>query len=187
MKVERRLVLTGLLGLGLGLWPACRLDARGKRTAGAGWLARLPKNRQDALTAALEALLPGALAAGAVIFIDHWLSQPPLDALQHQFDLGGVLLDKTAQRKFRAVFASCSRQQQDEVLREFQAGTVHPKFDSKKFLERMITLAVESYLGDPKYGGNRELVGWKSIDWVPCWWSPKHVGHLVVRRSDLPH
>ncbi len=187
MELERRTVLAGLAGLGLGVWPSCRLADREAPAARTGWLGRLPADRQAALSAAIERLLPGAVASGALIFIDYWLRRPPLDALQHQMDLGGLFLDRVAQRRFRRRFSALDGAEQDEVLAEFRAGTVHDKFDGRKFLERLLTLVLESFLGDPRYGGNRGEIGWRFIGWQACWWSPKHVGQLIRRRADLPY
>lgn len=188
MGLSRREVLVGLAGVtGTQLLGSCILNESKRSSETMGWLKQLPPDRRRALSAAVERILPGSVAAGALAFIDYWLRRPPMNTFQHQFNIGGVLLNRTARQYCRTPFAGCSAEQQDAVLAQFQRGTVSPRFNSKSFFERLATLTLESYLGDPKYGGNKERAGWKSIDWDPCWWSPKKVGQLVVGSAKLPY
>jgi gluconate 2-dehydrogenase gamma chain len=43
------------------------------------------------------------------------------------------------------------------------------------FFQRLVTLTLEGYLSDPKYGGNRDWIGWQFIGRTPCWWAPKRL------------
>jgi hypothetical protein len=188
MPISRRHVIQGLVGVSaVFAWPVCRLEDRHDRRRQSGWLAKLPVGRLSALKAAVERILPGSIAAGALVFIDYWLQQPTIKNLQHTFDLGAMFLNRVARSRYRKAFADCTGVEQDDVLRAFSRGEVHPKFDSKKYWELLVTFTLESYLGDPIYGGNRERVGWQLIGWQPCWWSPKRVGHLVARDPRLPY
>lgn len=187
MELDRRAFVEGLVGAGVlaTAWPACRTEEKdGSRK---GFLAGLPPDALDSLTAAVERILPGATAAGAMIFIDYWLQQRTISNLQNVFLKGGLVLNSAARSRFRKKFDQCSGDQQDEVLKAMSAGAAHPKFDSKGFLERLITFTLEGFLGEPKYGGNKDKVGWEYIGWDPCWWSPKKVGHLVERDERLPY
>jgi hypothetical protein len=186
MQLDRRTVLEGLVGVtALAMWPACRTDEKNAKRE--GFLAGLPPDALNALTAAVECVLPGSTAVGAMIFIDYWLQQRTISNLQNVFLKGGLVLNMAARKRYQKVFAACSGEEQDEVLKAMSAGTAHPSFDSKGFLERLITFTLEGFLGHPKYGGNQGKAGWDYIGWDPCWWSPKKVGHLVERDERLPY
>lgn len=188
MELDRRAVLEAMVGAGVlaATWPACRSNERDKKNQ-EGFFATLPSDVLDALTAAVEHVLPGAVAAGAMVFLDYWLQQRPISNLQPLFKNGGLVLNIAARSRFRKKFDQCSDEERDEVLKAFASGTAHPKLDSKRFLEQLTIFTLESFLGDPKYGGNKNTVGWKFINWEACWWSPKKVGLLVEPDERLPY
>ncbi len=199
LELHRRTLLKGLAGVAcVGLWPACRLKDR--KPTSPGWLARLPPDRVAALGAATEAILPGARAAGALLFIDYWMQQEMVENMAHMLDIGAIMLNRVAQVEHQAVFAECSIEQQAHVLGIFQKNAVDEtlakvrrgpakasRFDARGFFERLVTLTLESYLGEPKYGGNKDKVGWHFIGWKHCWWSPKHIGTLIDADPRLPY
>jgi hypothetical protein len=185
MELNRRAFVTGLVGVTCaGLAWACRRTSRSVSREKT-FVGRLPSDRRDALGAMVNCVLPGATDAGALDYIDYWFTRPPLDSFQHQFDLACVLVNRAAGKRHGKAFSRCAAPEQDAILRELRLGTLHPKFDGKSFFERLITITIESFLGDPKYGGNRDRVGWRFIGWEPCWWSPKRVHTLLAGDARL--
>ena len=74
------------------------------------------------------------------------------------------------------------------MLKEFEIGGIKGKhFDSRDWFKRLVTLTLESFLGDPKYGGNQNEVGWRFIGWHACWYSPKRIDQLTPKRGTLPY
>ena len=98
---------------------------------------------------------PGAREAGVVYFVDQSLNgyardQAPLftDGLK---SLGEAVAKKHGSA---ATFASLTAEQQDAMLREIEKT---PFFGAIRFA----TLA--GFLSLPKYGGNKDYIGWKFI------------------------
>lgn len=98
---------------------------------------------------------PGAREAGVVYFIDHSLTgfakeQAPL------FAEGLKTLSEAVAKKHgsAATFASLTPEQQDAMLRDIEKT---PFFGAIRFA----TLA--GFLSLPKYGGNKDYIGWKFI------------------------
>ena len=53
------------------------------------------------------------------------------------------------------------------------------RFEGQVFVRQMMILTLEGFLADPRYGGNRDRVGWRFIG-IPdglrsCWWNPEGV------------
>ena len=141
-----------------------------------------------ALAAAVDRVLPGAVLAGALSYIDYCVTHPPFEFAAKEFDTAALLLDRTAQQRYKKTFAGLAPSEQDLVLKEFQLGNVKGKhFNGKDWLKRLVTLTVESFLGDPKYGGNQGEVGWRFIGWHSCWYAPNRLDELVPRPGALPY
>jgi gluconate 2-dehydrogenase gamma chain len=98
---------------------------------------------------------PGAREAGVVYFIDRSLTtfskdQAPL------FDAGLQALGKAAKSAHGAdaVFAKLTAEQQDELLR---------KMEKTDFFGAMRFATIAGFLSLPKYGGNKDYLGWAYI------------------------
>ena len=98
---------------------------------------------------------PGAHEAGVVYFIDRTLitfakDQVPL------FDTGLQSLGKTVKSKYGAdaTFAALTAEQQDGLLK---------KIEKTDFFGAIRFATVAGYLSLPKYGGNKDYVGWTYI------------------------
>lgn len=131
---------------------------------------------------------PGALEAGAAIFIDRQMLTPYGDA-QRWYMQGpwaeGIAeqgyqsryapaqlyraaikaIDAYCRSKFGGkAFAKLSSEQQDEVLTGLEKGKIKlDQVDAKAFFEVLSQNTVEGFFSDPIYGGNRGMVGWKLI------------------------
>ena len=99
---------------------------------------------------------PGAAEAGVVYFIDRALGT--FDAGRREEYQKGMA---AVQDKRRALFpdstnvASLPPAKQIELIRAIEAT---------EFFELLRTHTLMGFLGNPSYGGNRDKVGWKYID-----------------------
>lgn len=178
MRLGRRQMLVSLLWLPAArLLPGCK-SGLAKQSAPASSPAFEP-DRRRALCAAVERILPGAQDAGVPEYMDYWLARQPFSVAPDWrpiLNVGAVHLDRVARAEHRRAFCDCKPDQQDALLTRFQKGEVRAKrFDSGVFFQRLVTLTLEGFLSDPKYGGNRNEVGWRFIGRTPCWWAPKRL------------
>ncbi len=175
--ITRRQMMVGLLGLGAGAGLPVKLAAR-VRASGSPFEA----DRRRALSAAAERVLPGAVEAGVPEYIDYWMAREPFSHLvEPLLRIGAVHLDRIAGQEHSRAFADCKPGQQDAILKRFQAGELKlKKFDGRQFFEHLVRFTLEGFLGDPKYGGNRDLVGWKFIGRSECWWQPRNLDLILM-------
>ena len=98
---------------------------------------------------------PGAKEAGVVYFIDRMLGAAAKDQVP-LFDGGLVALSTHVTKTFpgKTNFASLTAEQQDATLRSMENT---PFFGAIRFA------TIAGFLSLPKYGGNRDFVGWKFI------------------------
>jgi gluconate 2-dehydrogenase gamma chain len=98
---------------------------------------------------------PGAREAGVIYFIDRALATfAAADAEAYRSGLTAV--QKTRMELFpnSAAIASLSNHQQITLM-----GAI----ETTSFFDLLRTHTVLGFLGDPRYGGNREKVGWRAI------------------------
>ena len=100
-----------------------------------------------------DELGPGAVEAGAQIYIDRVLAGPNANE-KAAFVQGLQAMDTSARRTHGAALADLSATQRDEVL----AAMV-----SDPFFLRAWRLTLEGMFGDPYYGGNKNFAGWDLI------------------------
>jgi len=184
--MTRRQMVLGMLGLGaVPALPRSLLAAAGKKRGGSPF----EPDRRAALAAAAERILPGAGAAGIPDFIDYWMSRYPYtEYMQKLFKVAAIHLDRIARRDHGRVFSACKPEQQDAILKRFQQGEIKAKnFPGKLFFEHMVRFVLEGFLGDPRYGGNRGLVGWKFMGRKECWWQPRHLALTIDPGQGLPY
>lgn len=98
---------------------------------------------------------PGAHEAGVVYFIDHSIpiyakEQVPL------FDKGLTDLKKAVQDKHGAgtSFAKLTAEQQDAMLKSME---------KQDFFQAMRFATIAGFLSLPKYGGNKDYIGWAAV------------------------
>lgn len=173
--MERRRFLAALGGGATALWLGDHLIAVDDAAAHAGAHAQSPQPRRFEFFTAAEARTaeavagrifpsddgtPGAREAGAVYFMDRVLARHLPAARQSDVRDGlAVLARDVATRHPEARdFAALTSEQQDVLLREREKTGL---FDAM----RSLTLA--GVLSSPKYGGNRNYVGWKLVGHDP--------------------
>ena len=182
MKYTRREILTGLAGMGGASLVVPRI-VRGQLPAPDEKRPFGPEQRQT-LAAAVDRLLPGAVEAGVPDYMDGWLVERSFRLVRNYLSHGARHLDEVARKRCGRPFAGCTGEQQDEILKAFSAGDFKAgRFDGSVFFRQLMELTLEGYLSDPRYGGNRDRVGWRTIG-IPdglrsCWWNPHGVGMIL--------
>ena len=109
-----------------------------------------------------DELGPGAVAAGAQVYIDRVLAGP--NAAEKTTFLEGLqAVDAYAQRTHGAPLADLSAEKRDEVLKAIDDGTAQNLPQGRGFFNRARRLTLEGMFGDPYYGGNKNFAGWDLI------------------------
>jgi gluconate 2-dehydrogenase gamma chain len=131
----------------------------------------LSPRQREALAAATERILPsgktpGAREANAIELIDRELRRPAFRELRSSMVAGVVALDRVSGRTGGKRFVELAPAEQDQVLAQVQTGSQR----GADFVDALVILTLEGFLGDPKYGGNRGGVGWEWAGYSPLHW-----------------
>jgi len=86
-------------------------------------------------------------------------------APQEIYRRGLEAVDAYAQNLFQKDFVELSTDQQDQILTDMEAdkATGFEGPSGKAFFTQLRNDTIEGMFGDPMYGGNRDLAGWKLI------------------------
>jgi gluconate 2-dehydrogenase gamma chain len=183
---SRRLFLKqGAFGLGgavlLNLVPealhAARRAADAAAAAGEKFVVFSPEEAADVKAFAAQIFptddTPGANEANVAYFIDHILDkyEPEnrddfRECIQHLNDMTSQIvpgtkhfarLDHDQQVKVLDNFQTFARKRRADLMGSFFGGVSNP-------FETMRTYVIAGFLSDPDNGGNKDMVGWKLID-----------------------
>jgi len=108
---------------------------------------------------------PGALAAGALTYVDRALAGADHD-LQGVYRRGIRHLNDAAQDRHGVAFAGCLPGQQDAMIESLERGTL---FGPDEVLTASALFAalrahtIEGMFSDPVHGGNRDFAGWRLL------------------------
>lgn len=161
-----------------------------------GGLAFFNQHEFDTAGALADRLIPadelsiGGKDAGCAVFIDRQLAgdygkgatlyrlgrfvkgtfeqgtQSPLTPSE-RWRKGLVVLDEYCQARFSNSFVQLNGDQQDEILRNFEANEINVSAEfhngAKEIFEQILANVREGFLADPIYGGNKGMVSWKMI------------------------
>ena len=107
---------------------------------------------------------PGAGWAGAVRYIDLQL-YGHFRELRGTYRDGLVQLEEVSQAAHRQAFTALTAEQQTALLTAIEAGKAPgwPADDQRRFFRMVLTHTMQSYYGDPRHGGNRDEVGYRSV------------------------
>ena len=110
-----------------------------------------------------DARAPGALEAGAARYIDRALGDA-LAGARAAYTEGLAALDAYAGRTHGRAFAELEPAVQDDLLGDLEANAA-PGFapDSASFFELVLGHTLEGTFCDPRYGGNRDFIGWELL------------------------
>lgn len=105
---------------------------------------------------------PGAIEAGAANYIDIALAGAYGRHLK-TYRQRIAELDRHCRAVLSKPFADLSTQQQDAVLEALEDGKIEGVTEGRKFFDLILDHVMEGVFGDPQYGGNRGLIGWKLV------------------------
>lgn len=118
---------------------------------------------------------PGAIEAGCVNFIDKALAGEDAPAAS-SYRAALAELDRRCQVRFGSRFVDLSSERQDRLLTELEAGTIEgwgaAHAGPAAFFATIRMHTILGFVLHPKYGGNRDYVGWKTMGF------PGSVHHL---------
>jgi gluconate 2-dehydrogenase gamma chain len=103
--------------------------------------------------------LPGARWAGAVDFLDRQL-YGHLRKHREAYAKGLAAFERSAREKFGKRFVELAEDQQVQLLREAEKA-------KDPFFALILSHTMQSYYGDPRHGGNRDEVGYRSLGIPP--------------------
>jgi gluconate 2-dehydrogenase gamma chain len=124
------------------------------------------------LAALVDQIIPpdqdaGAVWAGVVNYIDRQLCGP-YQNLQIVYRRGLACVDQTSQSLYGRLLADLESNQQIELLHRLEdgkvQGSVWKQLSSAEFFSVVTDHAMQGFYGDPRHGGNREGVSWKTLN-----------------------
>jgi len=98
---------------------------------------------------------PGAREAGVVNYIDIQLTRP-FRRYQAVYRQGLAAIDSASRARFGQAFADLPPASQVEMLTGAEK-------DSKPFFDLILAHCRQGFYGDPRHGGNRNMVSWKML------------------------
>jgi gluconate 2-dehydrogenase gamma chain len=109
-----------------------------------------------------DELGPGAVAAGAQVYIDRVLAGPNANE-KARFLENLEAVDAYAKRTQGGPLAELSPEKRDQILKAIDDGTAQDLPQGRNFFNRARRLTLEGMFGDPYYGGNKGFAGWDLI------------------------
>lgn len=182
-RVRRRQVIAWMAGAGaLGTLPACKKEARESRPDPSPRPSPEPEEDgrsfgffRPAQVATLQAMLdrlipqgpdgfPGARDTEVIVYVDRQMQQSHFAELAKFVKQGVIFLDRVAKKERSQSFHELKPQAQDEVLLQFQQGTVKGlRYPTPRFFDIVMGLALEGHYGHPRHGGNEGKRTWKAL------------------------
>jgi|SRR5581483_639750 hypothetical protein len=125
---------------------------------------------------------PGAVAIGAVEYILRALAgdYPEMVGV---YERGLGEIDRHALKRYGRNFLSLAETDMDCVLADFENARVDFA-DAADFFETVRCHVLEGVFGEPEYGGNRGLAGWRIVDFPGQ--QHGYPDAYINRRVDLP-
>jgi gluconate 2-dehydrogenase gamma chain len=154
MRIRRRT----FIGAGIAAAAGSAISCGGSRGSG-GW--RFFTAAEAATVDAICAQLipadrdPGAREAAVVNYIDIQLTRP-FKKHQAAYRKGIAGIDAASRAKFGKRFVELSSDRQVEILNDAEEH-------SARFFDLILTHARQGFYGDPRHGGNRNMVSWKML------------------------
>jgi gluconate 2-dehydrogenase gamma chain len=127
--------------------------------------ALLTDAQRETLRAAAARILPsedgpGAAEAGVAAYVAAALGEERLNGWLSFFVHGLGRIEAISRETLGKGFPEAAPEEQDEILRQLQAM---PEPHLRHFFGQLVRLCIEGFLGDPRYGGNRDGLGWRYV------------------------
>ena len=106
---------------------------------------------------------PGAVEIGAVRYVEMALAGD-YAALLPLYRQGLRALERCAQMQFSRRFDALAEAQKDALLTNFESGAVRGFAKAAEFFETVRYHVLEGVFCEPPYGGNRDLIGWRLVN-----------------------
>jgi len=105
---------------------------------------------------------PGAVDAGAVEYIEIALAGA-YASLRARYRRALREIDLHARQTSGRAFRELDGAGQDRILTDLEAGALSAVKNGADFFRLVRQHVLEGIFGDPQYGGNRDLVGWRIV------------------------
>lgn len=105
---------------------------------------------------------PGAREANVGAYLEKTLADPRMRNLVPIMNRASGFLVRYAQSEKKGqLFVELTDDEQDEILTKLAENQVRPDgFSGQAFMQVMVALTLEGFLGDPRHGGNKDRVAW---------------------------
>jgi Gluconate 2-dehydrogenase subunit 3 len=125
---------------------------------------------------------PGAVEIGAVEYIRGAL-ESDYQGFAPMYHDGLAAVERCARTRFGKTFVALSDADKDAVLADFEADRADYA-GAAEFFETVRCHVLEGVFGEPHYGGNRDLAGWRLVDFPGQ--QHGYPDAYINRRVDLP-
>lgn len=105
---------------------------------------------------------PGAKEAGALSYLQKALGESYRSCLP-TYRRGIRDLNRHTRLTFGRPFPDLNESEQDSVLTDLEADRVDAVRNGAEFFELVRRHVLEGVFGEPNYGGNRDLIGWRLV------------------------
>src|SRR4051812_1910575 len=106
---------------------------------------------------------PGAVEIGAVDYAMRALAGDYAECLPVYHE-GLAAIERRARGRFGKNFGELGNGEKDAVLGDFESGRVAEFSGAADFFETVPCHVLEGVFGEPHYGGNRDLAGWRIVN-----------------------
>ena len=109
---------------------------------------------------------PGAAWAGARDYIDLQLAGPYAD-MQALYRKGIAAADASSRAMFGKPLAELAPADADKLLQAMEKDGAAPEawkdVRASEFLAKLVDHTMQGFYGDPRHGGNRDMVSWRML------------------------
>jgi len=107
---------------------------------------------------------PGAKDVDVAAFFDKVMKDDRLGTIQPLLKRGCAFLMKAAHAEANVAFTALDAAAADDLLLRLSENKMRPDgFQGPTFVRVMLALTLEGYLGDPRHGGNKGGLGWRTL------------------------
>jgi hypothetical protein len=111
---------------------------------------------------------PGAREAELAPFFEGAFADQRLSTVVPLLKRGCAFVMKTAQQESQQAFVALDVATRDDLLQRMATNVLRPDgFGGAIFLRVALALTLEGFLGDPRHGGNKGGIGWRSVGFSP--------------------